>query len=123
MANRLLRVLLLLAFLSLAVGVRGQEEGGVLAVTVTPAAAGKQVVRTSLPLPRGLLRDGEKLIADDGRRKLETAVRILSWHPVKAGEAKSVRRAMVTFPYTFETLKPVPFVMRSATAKTKHTSQ
>ncbi len=83
-----------------------------LAATVTPASTGQQFVRSSLPLPRGLLTDGQTLVADDGHDRLPVAVRILSWHPQKQGEARSARRGLVTFPYSFKTTAPVLFTFR-----------
>jgi len=41
-------------------------------------------------------------------RKIEVAVRMLSWHPTNSHERASMRRAMVTFPYTFKTAAPTP---------------
>lgn len=107
---RLSFVIVLLALLS--GGARAAAPRNDATVIVTPAAAGDQLVRTSLPLPRGLLREGQQLVVSDGRRKVAAAVRPLSWHPVKNEEPKSVRRALVTFPYSFATSAAVTFSMR-----------
>jgi hypothetical protein len=119
MASRLLRLIVLVLFLSLAGVVRCESDD--LKVSVTPVVAGEQLVRASLPLPGGLVREGDALIAQDAAHsKVELAVRPLSWHPVKPGEPKSVRRAMVTFPYTFKTLAPVQLWLTSVKAKPKN---
>ena len=62
-------------------------------------------------------------MANDGHGRVELAVRPISWHPIKPGEPKSVRRAMVTFPYTFKALSPVQFTLRPTNARTKHPSR
>ena len=46
--------------------------------TVTPAAAGEQLVRTSFPFPRGFLLEGHTFVADAGHRRLPVTVRVLS---------------------------------------------
>ncbi|MDO8585676.1 MAG: hypothetical protein Q7T82_01425 [Armatimonadota bacterium] len=77
-------------------------------VAVTPAASGRQLVRYSLPFPKGFVREGEVLEVSDGRSRVMAALRPLSYHP---GEEKpsSVRRGLVTFPYEFKSVKPVRF--------------
>ncbi len=80
---------------------------------VTPAAPGDQLVRTSLPLPRGLLGEGQRLIGTDGRMEFVVSPRVLSWHPVRNGEPKSARRALVTFPFFFPTTNAVSFTFRA----------
>lgn len=86
-------------------------------VTVTPAATGEQLVRTSLPLPRGWLRDGQTISVTAGKREFVAAARALSWHPVTNGELKSVRRALVTFPFSFPTTEPVKFSLQPVASK------
>lgn len=81
-------------------------------VTVTPAATGRQLVRFSLPFPRGLVQEGQILLASDGRQDEVAALRPLTWHPVADKTPKSVRRAIVTFPYTFVSNAPVQFTLR-----------
>jgi hypothetical protein len=82
--------------------------------TVTPAAEGKQLVRTSLPFPKGFLKAGQGITVTVGGKSIAAAVRPLTYHPVSEGEDKSVRRGMVTFPYTFKTMQPVSFEMNPA---------
>ena len=83
-------------------------------VRVTPVASGLQLVRTSLPLPEGMLREGQGLAASDGQREMETGVRVLTWHPAKG--PRSARRALVTFPYRFTGEGAVRFTLRAAPA-------
>ncbi|MBP9902350.1 MAG: hypothetical protein KBH45_12875 [Verrucomicrobia bacterium] len=109
---RLILVIILLARLPAgAAALRGDAP-----FTVTPAATGEQLVRTSLPFPRGLVREGEQFVVTAGKRNVRAAVRPLSWHPVTNGEPKSVRRALVTFPYSFATTAPVTFSLRPGAA-------
>ncbi len=82
-------------------------------ITVIPAATGEQMVRTSLPLPRGFLLEGHSCVVTDGRHKITTAVRPLSWFPPTNGEPKSVRRALVSFAWTFPTTDPLKFSLQS----------
>ncbi|MBI3852885.1 MAG: hypothetical protein HY298_21735 [Verrucomicrobia bacterium] len=80
---------------------------------ITPTTTGEQLVRTSLPLPRGLLAEGRTLVADDGHRRLPVAVRVLSWYPSKEREVRSGRRVLVTFPYSFKAKTPIRFTFNS----------
>src|SRR5438552_4720755 len=123
MTNSFLRFFLLLWIISVATPAGSRENTGFFEATITPAAAGPQFVRTSLPLPRGLLHEGETLLANDGHHKIEVAVRNLCWHPTNSFERRSMRRAMVTFPYTFKNVAPAHFAFRPATPKTKKTSK
>jgi len=99
-----------------------QETAEGLSVVVTPAATGRQLVRTSLPLPRGFLREGHALEvrremrgrADDESHPVRAEVRPLSWHTATNGELQSVRRALVTFPCSFRTAQPMRFTLRPA---------
>jgi len=111
---QLILTILLLALLS--GGARAAAPRGDSTFTVIPATHGEQLVRTSLPLPRGLLREGQMFIVTAGRRKVLAAVRPLSWHPVTNGEPKSVGRALVTYPFLFSTTAPVSFSLRPVAA-------
>jgi len=99
---------------SVSAGLRAGTGSGLceVVVRVTPAAAGQQFVRGSLPLPSGFLREGQGLTAETRGREFPAAVRVLTWHPTKPGEAKSARRAMVSFPYSFQDRSPVAFVFK-----------
>jgi len=116
-------MLLLVALLALGMTIANRAEAvearrpASLSVTVTPAATGRQLVRMALPLPRGFLREGETLMASDGKREIPTAVRRLTWYPNAQGQARSARRALVTFPYIFARSQPVRFVFRPAPSK------
>src|SRR5690348_7177777 len=83
-----------------------------VAMTITPAASGRQLVRVSLPLPRGFLRKGQTLEVRAGARSTRSAVRVLTEHPPIGKEPRSARRAMVTFPYVFGSRSPVRFDLR-----------
>jgi len=107
---RLILVILFLGRLSSVANVAAPR--GDSTFTVMPAATGEQLVRTSLPLPHGLLQEGQQFVVMDGKRRIPAAVRPLSWHPVTNGEPKSVRRALVTFPFSFASPAPVTFSMR-----------
>ena len=104
-----------------------------VAVTVTPAAVGPQLVRVSLPLPKGMLREGQTLVAEpqharrfaakvsDAQGEMVTALRVLTWHPEASRGGRSVRRALVSFPYTFADKRPIRFALRP-TAGAKQTA-
>ncbi len=87
---------------------------GELKVTLTPAAAGQQLVRVSLPVGRGLLVEGQTMIAVVGGKETQAAVRPLTWHPQVAQAEKSVRRALLSFPFTFADANPVEVVLKPA---------
>ena len=50
--------------------------------TVVPAATGKQLVRTSIPLPRGFLGTNQALVVRSGHGPEPVGLRVLSWYPV-----------------------------------------
>ncbi|MCC6445906.1 MAG: dienelactone hydrolase family protein [Armatimonadetes bacterium] len=85
-------------------------------MTLSPAAAGRQLVRVSIPLPPGMLDREASLSASDGMREFPAAVRPLTRHAGEGNTPGSVRRAMVTFPYTFASKKPARFVFRPGPA-------
>ncbi len=74
-------------------------------IWITPPAPGEQVVRISVPLPAGFLRDGQTLRLSDGGRELPASVRVLTRH-VWDGSA---RRALVSFIYGFPNTDAVRF--------------
>lgn len=86
--------------------------GNKITVKVTPAAAGRQLVRMSLPFSKGVVLEGETLRVSHGEMDELVALRPLTWHPVTSGESRSVRRGMVTFPYTFPDNTPVQFILQ-----------
>lgn len=81
-------------------------------MTVTPAAIGRQLVRVSLPFHKGGLLDGQMLLVSDGQHEQVAALRPLTHHPTMVGEARSVRRGILTFPYTFPDEAPVQFILQ-----------
>lgn len=85
-------------------------------IAIVPAAQGRQIVRLSLPCPRGLLREGQGLSVRDHQNEMVAAVRSLTWHPTIGQEPRSVRMVMVTFPYVFQGQQPVPLILRATPA-------
>ncbi len=53
-----------------------------MTITVVPAVAGDQLVRTSVPLPRGLLSTNQALVVRSRHGSEPVGLRVLSWHPV-----------------------------------------
>ena len=82
---------------------------------VTPALAGRQLVRFSLPLPRGMVPDGHGLVVADSRQKIGAAIRPLTWYPQEGRESRCVRRGLLTFVYDFADTDPVAFQLQPAT--------
>ncbi|MBI4584368.1 MAG: hypothetical protein HY717_10140 [Planctomycetes bacterium] len=88
---------------------------GELAVTVAPAAPGRQLVRLALPLPPGSLPEGQALVFSGGGREVEAGVRVLTWHGGNGDAPRSARRALATFPWTFPDNKtPCAFTFKAA---------
>ena len=88
--------------------VLGVDERHILEFQVTPAAIGRQLVRTALPFPVGKLREGESVVAVHEQQRTPVAVRPLGWHGVEA-DPPWVRQALVTFPHEFTELTPADF--------------
>ncbi len=86
-------------------------------VEVVPAATGKQLVRASVPLPRGFLRDDQDLEAISGGISCPVAVRVLGHYITKDAEQPSVRRAMLTWPCEFATSAPMTVELRPVDKK------
>lgn len=82
-------------------------------MTVVPAASGRQLVRASAPLPRGMVREGRTLVVRDGTEAIVPSLRPLTWHASADAGDKSVRRALVTFPYHFEKPGAKEFVLET----------
>lgn len=91
--------------------------------TVTPAAAGKQLVRVSLPFPKGFVVEGKTIVISVGKMSISPGFRPLTYHPHATGEAKSVRRGIVTFPFTFKGLAPVEFIISTGKSANKADSK
>jgi dienelactone hydrolase len=84
--------------------------GGVLpAFTVTPAAPGPQLVRVSLPFAPGTVPRAAGLMVSAGGQDIVPDVRVLTRHPGASGD---VRRALLTFPHTFDS-NEVSFTLRT----------
>jgi len=98
----------------LAMLLAGAAEAAMLPFTITPAASGRQLVRVSLPFPPGWLQEGQAVQVRAGEEAVPASLRPLTWHPAHAGHARSVRRGLVTFPFTFAGGKPVRFTLTPA---------
>ena len=94
------------------------QRSGAVNFTVTPAAAGLQVVRTSLPLPAGFLSTNQGCTVKAAKGPARpAAVRVLAWHSQASGGGGTARRALVTFPYKFDTTNAVAFTLERAQAQ------
>jgi dienelactone hydrolase len=94
-----------------------------LAFTVTPAAPGMQLVRTSLPFPPGLFATNawpEVLAASSSATGTisTAALRTLSLHPPAPQSTPSLRRGLLSFEHNFKDLQPVRFEVRPAVPST-----
>ncbi len=87
-----------------------------LALTVTPARLGEQIFRCALPFAPGFLTAGQGLVASYGDRECTADVRVLTWHPAAENQRRSIRRAMVTFSWTFADQEPMTFALRPVAA-------
>ena len=81
--------------------------------SVSPAATWQQLVRTSVPVPRGFLSSNQVLVLKTGLRFEPVGLRVLSRHPVTHGEPPTARRVLVSFPYYFPDLKPMGFTLQA----------
>src|SRR3954470_20443782 len=84
-----------------------------LEFTVKPAAAGRQVVRVSLPFPPGVLPAGDDLAVSDGDHEIAAAVRVLTRPPGGEEGPPSARRALAACPHSFADREPVSFRARA----------
>jgi hypothetical protein len=83
--------------------------------TVSPAAAGLQVLRASLRLPPGFLGTNQPCtVTASGPQAEPAAVRVLSWYPATNAGARTARRALVTFPHRFAGTNAVMFKLQPA---------
>jgi len=74
--------------------------------SVTPKESGLQLVRVSLPFPRGSFPSDLGLGVKVDDEEISPDVRVLTYHP---GNKEFVRRALVTFIHTFEDKSPRNF--------------
>ncbi len=102
----------LLTFATVLLGLAVAAQAPALKFTVTPAATGEQTVRVSLPLPRGLLRDGGGLAIEGGGTKQHPGLRVLGRYSDEGPHAGSARRALLTFVHDFANREPVEFEAR-----------
>lgn len=105
-----LRTAALLAWMALPAGAASP----VLAFEVSPAAGGKQLVRQSLPFPKGALAAADAIAVTDGKTTVPAALRTITAHP-GAGPA-SVRRGLVTFLWGFAATATVRFEIHKGPA-------
>lgn len=94
-----------------------------LAFSVTPAAPGEQLVRTSLPFPPGLFGTNAWpqviAVSSSATGTVSTAsLRILSLHPPNPQSAISIRRGLLSFVHDFKDREPVRFEVRPAAVAT-----
>src|SRR5262245_55390111 len=87
-----------------------------LSFTVTPSAAGRQLIRVSLPFPAGMAKEGQTFLASDGQREVPAMLRALTWWPTQGSGNRLARRALVTFPYAFPSQSPVRFSLQAGAA-------
>ncbi|MCC7374372.1 MAG: dienelactone hydrolase family protein [Verrucomicrobiales bacterium] len=88
-----------------------------LVFTVTPAATGPQLVRTSLPFPPGLLPTNSipEITAISSTATSTVAIaalRVLSLHPVEPPTPPTIRRGLISFLHTFRDSSPVRFELQ-----------
>jgi dienelactone hydrolase len=77
-------------------------------LTLTPLRSGTQLVRVSVPFAPGALPDGLGIAVQAGSQRMHADVRPLTFHP---GKPKSVRRALLTFPYYFPSRAATAFTL------------
>ncbi len=80
-----------------------------LTMTVQSPKTGTQMVRVSVPFPEQLFLEGKTLRVIHKEFVIEPEIRMLSFHP---GTPKSIRRALITFPFTFHTKEPYQFIIQ-----------
>ncbi len=78
-------------------------------IVVTPDVSGTLLVRQSIPFRAGALPVGLGIEASWGDQRVSADVRVLTRHP---GTPVSARRALITFPFRFETSLPHQFMLR-----------
>ena len=100
-----------------------ENDRALLKFEVTPAAAGEQLVRTSLPFRQGSLGAGRGVVVDDGRRSIPAAIRPLGWHGAGDVVGRSVRQALITFPYEFADRRSTTFQVMAAQSVDKFDSE
>ena len=86
--------------------------------TVTPASPGEHMVRVSLPFAPGALADGAGIEVIAGDESIPAGLRVLTHHP---GKPRWARRAMVTFPYTFDDDRSQTFRLKAVEAPPNET--
>lgn len=85
-------------------GVAQRSGLGLPGFSLTPPTPGAHMVRVSLPFPPGVFPSELSLRVKTGHESIAPDVRVLTLHP---GKPASVRRAMLSFPYTFANVEPV----------------
>lgn len=82
--------------------------------TVTPDRPGERLVRVSMPFAPASFPAGLCLTAIAGETETVADVRVLTYHP---GQPASLRRAILTFPFEFESTEPVTFSLGLSNAQ------
>jgi len=80
-------------------GTCSARSGPLPTFTVIPASQGPQIVRNSLPFPAGAFPTDQSLTVQHENQIIEPDIRILTVHP---GQPVFVRRAILTFPFVFQ---------------------
>jgi len=89
-----------------------RDKPGVVLI-VTPSVAGCQLVRTSVGFLPGMVTQNQEIVARCEQSETLVSFRPLTWHPRRDDMPRSVRRAMVTFPYRFRNKAPARFTLRA----------
>lgn len=72
-----------------------------ISITVKPLGIGKQLVRASIPFPKGFVSHNYGINIYDGNKHITADLRPLTCYPANDNEKKSIRRGIVTFPCDF----------------------
>ncbi|MDH7602280.1 MAG: alpha/beta hydrolase family protein [Armatimonadota bacterium] len=92
-------------------GVCALGSGPLPIFSVKPAKPGKQLVRVSLPFAPGTYPAELGLVVTSGDFTAQPDVRVLTYHP---GKPRCVRRAVISFPYSFPDSAEVRFALKLA---------
>ena len=90
------------------------QSAAVTEFTIRPSAAGRQLVRVSLPFRPGQLAAGQAVGVRVANERFAVAIRPLTYHG-NGTETRFVRRALVTFPFDFKDEREVAFALQPAT--------
>jgi len=109
---RMLSISVLLGVLVIGFDDGAHEAATSVEIEVVPAAMGLQMVRASIPFPKGLLATDASVPISTPESIISAAVRPLTYHP----STRFIRRGIVTFPYRFTSTDPVRFSITGASS-------